>query len=177
MNWVDLILLGVFALFGLRGFFRGFFREFFSLAGLFAGFMVAVAYDQEIAALISKYWQLSPLLLKGISFVAVFFVVYFLLNLAGWLLHRSEKLLFLKTLNRTGGVALGMGKGAALTATAVFFLSSTALLPAPTRANVESCYLARPLAKLGQGLVLFGKKKVFSGEDSEPNAGAGAAQL
>ena len=90
VNWVDLILLGVFALFGLRGFFRGFFREFFSLAGLFAGFMIAVAYDQEIAAFISRYWKMSPLLLKGVSFVAVFFVVYFLLNLAGWLLHRSE---------------------------------------------------------------------------------------
>ena len=177
VNWVDLILLCVFALFGLRGFFRGFFREFFSLLGLVAGFMIAVAYDQEVAARISHYWNTSPLLLKGISFVAVFFVVYFLLNLAGWLLHRSEKLLFLKTLNRTGGIALGMGKGAALIATAVFLLSSTALLPAPTRANVDSSYLAGPLAKLGQDLVLFGKKKVFSGEDPEPDAGAGAARL
>ena len=177
MNWVDLILLCVFALFGLRGFFRGFFREFFSLAGLFAGFMIAVAYDQEIAAFISRYWQMSPLLLKGISFVTVFFVVYFLLNLAGWLLHRSEKLLFLKTLNRTGGIALGVGKGAAITALAVFFLGSTALLPAPTRANVESSYLAPPLAKLGQDLVLFGKKRVFSGEDAKPNAGESASRL
>ena len=177
MNWVDLILLCVFALFGLRGFFRGFFREFFSLIGLFAGFMIAVAYDQDIAALISKHWQMSPLLLKGTSFVAVFFVVYFLLNLAGWLLHRSEKLLFLKTLNRTGGIALGMGKGAALSAMTVFLLSSTALLPAPTRENVESSYLARPLAKLGQGLILFGKEKVFSGEEVEPNSGAGSARL
>ena len=177
MNWVDLILLCVFALFGLRGFFRGFFREFFSLIFLTAGFMIAVAYDQEVAALISKYWRVSPLLLKGTSFVAVFFLVYFLLNLAGWLLHRSEKLLFLKTLNRTGGIALGMGKGAALIAVAIFFLSSTALLPQPTRENVETSYLAGPLARLGQGLVLFGKKKVFSGEDSESDAGTGAARL
>jgi membrane protein required for colicin V production len=177
VNWVDLILLCVFALFGLRGFFRGFFREFFSLIGLFAGFMIAVAYDQEIAAFISKHWKMSPLLLKGISFVAVFFFVYFLLNLAGWLLHRSERLLFLRTLNRTGGIALGMGKGAALTAMAVFLLSSTALLPQPTRENVESSYLARPLGKLGQGLIDFGKKKVFSGEDFEPNSSAGAARL
>jgi membrane protein required for colicin V production len=177
VNWVDLLLLCVFALFGLRGFFRGFFREFFSLVGLLAGFMIAVAYDQEIAALISKHWQMSPLLLKGVSFVAVFFVVYFLLNLAGWLLHRSEKLLFLKTLNRTGGIALGMGKGAALIAMAVFFLSSSALLPKPTRENVESSYLAPPLTRLGQGLIHFGKEKVFSGENSEPSSSAGAARL
>ncbi len=123
VNWVDLILLCVFALFGLRGFFRGFFREVFSLVALVAGFMVAVAYDQEIATFVSRHWKMSPLLLKGLSFVAIFFVVYFLLNLAGWLLHRSEKLLFLKTLNRTGGVALGLGKGAALAAMGIFLLS------------------------------------------------------
>jgi membrane protein required for colicin V production len=167
VNWVDLTLLCVFALFGLRGFFRGFFREVFSLAALVAGFMVAVAYDQEIAGLVSRHWRMSPLLLKGLSFVAIFFIVYFLLNLAGWLLHRSEKLLFLKTLNRTGGIALGLGKGAALAAVVIFFLTSTALLPQTTRANVESSYLARPLAKVGENLVHLGKEKVFAGEEPQ----------
>ncbi|MGH7853800.1 MAG: CvpA family protein [Candidatus Binatia bacterium] len=177
MNWVDLILLCVFALFGLRGFFRGFFREVFSLVALVAGFMVAVAYDQEIAAFVSQHWRTSPLLLKGISFVAIFFIVYFLFNLAGWLLHRSEKLLFLKTLNRTGGVALGLGKGAALAAMGIFLLSSTALLPQTTRANVESSYLAGPLTKLGQGLIHFGKEKVFAGDELEPRTSPGPARL
>ena len=177
VNWVDLILLCVFALFGLRGFFRGFFRELLSLVGLVAGFMVAVAYDQEIATLVSKHWRMSPLLLKGLSFVGIFFVVYFLLNLAGWLLHRSEKLLFLKTLNRTGGIALGAGKGAALAAMAIFLLNSTSLLPQPTRHNVDGSYLARPLARLGQSLIHFGKEKVFPGEEFEGNAPAGSARL
>jgi membrane protein required for colicin V production len=177
VNWVDLILLGVFALFGLRGFFRGFFREFFSLVGLLAGFMIAVAYDREIAAFIFKHWRMSPLLLKGVSFVSAFFVVYFLLNLAGWLLHRSEKLLFLKTLNRTGGIILGMAKGVALLAMAVYFLSSAALLPGPTRENVQSSYLAPPLTKLGKDLVQLGKEKIFSGEDFEPSSSSRGARL
>lgn len=177
VNWVDLILLCVFALFGLRGFFRGFFREVFSLVALVAGFMVAVAYDQEIATFVSRHWQMSPLLLKGLSFVAIFFVVYFLLNLAGWLLHRSEKLLFLKTLNRTGGVALGLGKGAALAAMGIFLLTSTALLPQPTRANVESSYLAGPLTRLGQDLIRFGKEKVFAGDELEPTPSPGSTRL
>jgi membrane protein required for colicin V production len=177
VNWVDLILLAVFALFGLRGFFRGFFREIFSIVGLLAGFMVAVAYDQEIAAFISKHWRMSPLLLKGVSFVSLFFVVYFLLNLAGWLLHRSEKLLFLKTLNRTGGIVLGMAKGAALLAMTVFFLSSTGLLPKPTRENVESSYLAPPLSKLGKDLVQLGKDKIFSSENFAPSSSTRGARL
>ena len=177
VNWVDLILFCVFALFGLRGFFRGFFRETFSLVALVAGFMVAVAYDQEIAAFVSQHWRMSPLVLKGTSFVAIFFVVYFLLNLAGWLLHRSEKLLFLKTLNRTGGVALGLGKGAALAAMAIFLLSSTALLPQSARADVESSYLAGPLTKLGGSLIRFGKEKVFAGDNLEAQTAPAPGQL
>ncbi|MGH7886598.1 MAG: CvpA family protein, partial [Candidatus Binatia bacterium] len=87
MNWVDLIVLAVLALFGLRGFFRGLFREMFSLSGLVVGFMVAVAYDQDVAAHAAGYWTVSPILLKGSAFVAIFFLVYFAFSLAGWLLH------------------------------------------------------------------------------------------
>jgi membrane protein required for colicin V production len=177
VNWVDLILLCLFALFGLRGFFRGFFREVFSLVALVIGFMVAVAYDQDIATFVARHWQVSPLLLKGLSFVAIFFIVYFLINLAGWLLHRSEKLLFLKTLNRTGGVAVGLGKGAALAALAIFLLTSTALLPQPTRANFDNSYLAGPLTRLGQDLVRFGKERVFAGDGLQPAASPGSTRL
>lgn len=161
MNWIDLILLGLFALFGLRGYFRGFFRELFSLAGLVAGFMAAVTYDQEMAALFPSQWHISPFLQKGLAFVSIFFIVYFALNLIGWLLHRSEKLLFLKTLNRTGGIALGLGKGAALCALAVFLIHSNSVLPQPTRENIENSYLVQPLSKLGQDLIRFGKEKIF----------------
>jgi membrane protein required for colicin V production len=177
VNWVDLILLSVLALFGLRGFFRGFFREVFSLVALIAGFTAAVAYDQEVATFVSKHWQMSPLLVKGMSFVAIFFVVYFLLNLVGWLLHRSEKLLFLKTLNRTGGIAVGLSKGAALVAIGIFLLGSTSLMPRPARDNVESSYLAPPLTRLGQSLIHFGKEKFFTRADFESNASSGKVRL
>ena len=171
MNWVDLILLGVFALFGLRGFFRGFFREFFSLAGLFAGFMVAVAYDQEIAALVSKYWQMSPLLLKGISFVAVFFVVYFLLNLAGWLLHRSESLLFIKSLNRAGGLLVGLGKGAAIPALVVFFSAGAGSVFKANTENSHGSYLLPPLSRFAEGIIRLGKQQLLTrlnGDEAAP---------
>lgn len=139
--------------------------------------MAAVAYDQDLSAILAQHWRTSSLLLQGISFVTIFFVVYFLLNLAGWLLHRSEKLLFLKTLNRTGGIALGAGKGAALAAMAIFLLSSSSLLPKPTRDNVESSYLARPLTRLGQNLIHFGKEKVLDGPQSEGGSPSESTRL
>jgi len=178
VNWVDLTVLIILALFGLRGFFRGFFREVFSLVGLVVGFMVAAAYERPAAAFIATYWNTSPLLLKGAAFIAIFFSVYFLLNLAGWLLHRSEKLLFMKTLNRTGGIAIGMGKGTALAALGVFFLSSSSLLPQPTREKFAGSYLVTPLSRLAENLIRIGKEKVFVGDGAgQSSTSKGAFRL
>ena len=94
------------ALFGLRGFFRGLFREVFSLLGLIAGFMIAVAFLPSAASYAAAFWKAPPLFLKGAVFVVIFFLVYFVFSLMGWLLHRSESLLFLKTVNRAGGTQL-----------------------------------------------------------------------
>jgi membrane protein required for colicin V production len=177
VNWVDLIVLIVLALFALRGFFRGFFREIFSVAGLVAGFMLAVAYEQAASAVIASYWQMSPLVLKGIAFVAIFFSVYFLLSLLGWLLHRSEKLLFLKTLNRAGGIAIGVGKGVAVAALAVFLLSSSSWLPQPTREKFVGAYSVSPLSRLAESLIRIGKEKIFADKDVSENSAASALHL
>ena len=168
MNWVDLILLVVLAMFGLRGFFRGLFREILSLAGFIIGFLVAARYGDVAAQYVAQHWKLSPLLLKGSGFVAIFFVIYFGFNLAGWLLHRSEKMLFLKTINRAGGIALGIGKGAALAALAIFLLVSSSLLSRPTRDSLEQAYLVPPLSELGESLIKAGKERMFTGDNGGP---------
>lgn len=168
MNWVDLILLAVFALFGLRGFFRGLFREILSVAGLIVGFLVAARYGDAAAQYIAQHWQLSTLLLKGAGFVAIFFVIYFGFSLAGWLLHRWEKILFLKTVNRAGGIVMGIGKGAALAALAIFLLGSSSLLSQPARDSIDSAYLAPPLSELGENLLKAGKERMSNGEPSSP---------
>jgi membrane protein required for colicin V production len=167
VNWVDPILIVVLALFGLRGFFRGLFREIFSIAGLVTGFLLAVTYSRSVASYAATIWQISPLVLKGSAFVAIFFVVYFLMSTAGWLLHRSESLLFLKTLNRTGGIAIGVGKGAALTALVIFFLSQASWLPRRTRDNLDGSYLVTPLSYLAESLIRMGKARILFGESSQ----------
>lgn len=167
MSWIDPIVIGVLALFGLRGFFRGLFREIFSIAGLVTGFLLAVTYARPVAAYAETIWRISPLILKGSAFVAIFFVVYFLMSAAGWLLHRSERLLFLKTLNRAGGIAIGVSKGAALTALVVFFLTQASWLPRPTRDNFDGSYLVPPLSYLAESLIRLGKARIFFGESPQ----------
>ena len=161
MNWIDPILLLVLFLFGLRGYFKGLFRETFSIGGLVIGFMIAVRYDEAVAAWTASYWETSPLILKGTAFIAIFFAVYFVFALIGWALHWSANVLFLRTLNRLGGIAVGLGKGAAATALIVLFVTSSAWVPRSTRERVEHSYLGPPLSQLAVKLIRIGKEKLL----------------
>lgn len=161
MNWVDIALLAVFCLFGLRGYFKGLFREVLSLCGLVVGFMVAVRYDDQVAVLSASYWSISPFILKGAAFVAIFFIVYFVFNVAGWLLHHSERALFLQTVNRIGGIAIGVGKGAAVMALIVFVVHTASWVPRSTKIKLDGSYLVSPLSRLGEGMIRLGREKMF----------------
>ncbi len=172
MNIIDPILLVLLLLFALRGYFKGFFRESFSLLGLLIGFMVAVRYDEPLALFWSDYWEFSLLLLRVITFAGIFFVIYFTFSLSGWLLHRSAKLLFLQTVNRIGGIVLGMGKGAAILALAVFFLASSSLISQKTRQKIDESYLAAPLHHVAQGLIRIGKAGILPQEESAAQDGS-----
>lgn len=177
MNWIDLLILAILLLFGLRGYFRGLFREVLSLAGLVAGFMVAAAYGQQAAVFGAQYFKISPLILKGGAFVSIFFLVYFLFNLVGWLTHRWEKLMFMKTFNRAGGIAIGVGKGAALTALVVFFLGTSAWTPQGTRDNLAGAYLVAPLSQFAEELIRIGKERILAFDGLEKTAPAHASRL
>jgi membrane protein required for colicin V production len=161
VNWIDLSLLVVVLLFGLRGYFRGFFREVFSMIGLGAGFIGAARYAAPVAGFAADHWNFPPIVLKGVSFVVCFFVIYVSFNLAGWLLHRSAKILCLQNVNRLGGIVLGVGKGAALTALLVFIVTSTTLMPPSAREKLNDAYLVSPLERLADILIRFGKAEML----------------
>ncbi|MFQ5903726.1 MAG: CvpA family protein [Candidatus Binatia bacterium] len=173
MNIVDLILLGLLSLFALRGFFKGLFRESFSLVGLFIGFMVAVHYDEPVAALWSNYWKFSPVILKAIIFVVLLFVVYFTFSLAGWLLHRSARFLFLQGVNRVGGIVLGVGKGAAILALIIFLVSPMPWMPQKMRQRIDESYLVPPLYQFARALIWIGKANLLPREKSQTHTGEG----
>ena len=177
VNWVDLTLLAVFSLFGLRGYFKGLFREVLSLGGLIIGFMIAARYDDALAAAGRPYVDFSPFFLKGAAFVTIFFVIYLLFNLAGWLLHRSAKFLFLQTINRLGGIVIAIGKGAAVAGLILFFVTSTPWLTDSARQKLRGSYLVPPLAHLGEGMIRIGREKLFPPGETAARAKSGFARV
>ena len=167
MSIVDLTLVILLTLFAVRGYFRGLFLEVLSILGIFAGFLSAVRYNQVLTVLAQEYWKVSPLFLKTIGFFLIFFAVYFVFNLLGWLLQRWARTLFLAGFNRVGGVFIGVGKGAAFLALILFFLGSSSLIPNHMKQTVEGSYLVPPLNRFGKGLVQIGKERLFFQETGE----------
>jgi membrane protein required for colicin V production len=162
VNALDIILLSLLFLFGLRGYVKGFFRELFSLAGLIVGFMAAARYNHTIATLSEEYWKISPFILKGASFVAIFFAIYLCFNLLGWFIHQSAKFVFLQTLNRVGGIAIGIGKGAAVMALIVFFMSSASWIPPSASEKIKTSVLVPSFSRLGEVIIRVGKERILT---------------
>ncbi len=167
MNIIDPILLALLFFFALRGYFKGLFRETFSLLGLLAGFIVAVRYDESAALFLSGYWKVSFIILKALGFVALFFIVYFAFNLAGWVLNRAAKVFFLQTVNRIGGLVVGMGKGAAVLAVIVFLLGASPFASHKMLQKMKESYLVPTLNKFGEEIIRIGKANLFPPGDSE----------
>lgn len=172
MNTVDLTLVVLLFLFALRGYFKGLFRESFSLLGLIVGFMVAVRYDEPVAALWTQYWKSSLILLRALTFVGLFFIVYLTFSLAGWLLHRAAKFLLMQSVNRMGGILIGAGKGAAVLAFIIFLLVSFPLMPPKAKQRIDESYLAPTLHQLAQILIRIGKANLLPAEESEAHGRA-----
>jgi membrane protein required for colicin V production len=167
VNTVDAVLVLILFLFALRGYFRGLFRESFSLLGLFFGFMMAIRYDESLAALWKGYWKFSPAVAKAITFVALFFVVYFVLNLIGLILHHSAKFLFLQAINRVGGMALGVGKGSVVLALILFFISSFSWMPQTLRKGMDESRLVSLLSQFGGQLAHAAKPGLLKSQDAK----------
>ena len=64
------------------------------------------------------------------------------------------------------GVAVGLGKGAAIIGLAVFFLSDAAWLPKSGQENFHGSYLVSPLSRFAKTLIRMGQESVRSSADA-----------
>ncbi len=110
MNILDFIIAGLTAFFVIRGIFRGFFREISSLAGIIFGFLIANHYHPQMTTLIRPYIPLEKSL-SLISFIILFFLVFFFFSLLGILLHYLFKSLLIGWFDKSLGIGLALVKG------------------------------------------------------------------
>ena len=125
MNIVDIVLV-VILLYGLvRGFFRGFFAELASLIGFVLGVYIAVYFSHYMSDyLVDKVsWNMQFVNLA--SFAITFFIVVFLISLAGKFLTTMAGFAALGFVNKFFGAAFGFIKVAFVVSVVIMFFGST----------------------------------------------------
>lgn len=125
MNIVD-VILAVILLYGLvRGFFRGFFAELASLVGFIAGVYGAIYFSYILSDFLAERVSWDIYVVNLIAFAITFFLIVFVISLAGNLLTKAVNLAMLGILNKLFGAAFGFIKVAFIVSVVIMFFGAT----------------------------------------------------
>jgi len=120
MNWLDIVIIVVAALFGLVGLWRGAIRTAFGIAGLVLGIILAGRYYGPFAALLSPggaSWA-------GIAAYAIILIATMIVaGVIGWIVAKLVHITLLGWLDRLVGGILGVGIGLLLVAAMLAIVS------------------------------------------------------
>ena len=137
MNPLDWLLAILLAYSVVRAAMRGFFREAFVLGGLVVGFILACWNFRNLAVQLRGLVN-SPPLAELLAFILILMACVVIASLIGKLLSRTASAVGLGFLDRLGGAAFGLVRGALLGV--VILLGMTAFLPASPW--IETSFLA-----------------------------------
>ncbi|MEW6144848.1 MAG: CvpA family protein [Thermodesulfobacteriota bacterium] len=113
MNWLDITIIGIIALFALAGFMKGLVSQVFSIAALAGGLITGfIFYDILGGALVKEKLVENKSVANVGAFIALAFASYVIIQIAGWITTRLIGTLQLSWLNRICGGALGALTGA-----------------------------------------------------------------
>jgi len=155
MNSVDLVLVFLLAVSALRGYWRGFFRESFGLLAVVGGAAAALQFGVWGAGVVQQFVRLPPPIPAGVAFVAIFIIVYGVVNLTGYILDRLASASMPRSLSGVAGAALGAGKVAAMLAFILLFLHLFPFAPHLDGRIMEST-IGRPLMSVASNVIRFG---------------------
>ena len=107
MNFFDWIIIAILIFFSVKGVFRGAAREIFSLLALGLASLLSWRYYILIVPFLQPYID-NEWVQKIIASVALFFPVYILINITGWLISKLLKKIELGAMDKMGGLWLGL---------------------------------------------------------------------
>ncbi|MDU7693085.1 MAG: CvpA family protein [Helicobacter sp.] len=105
LSYIDIGVLSIVLIVGLRGLYGGLLREIFTFFGVLVGVFVASFYSQELILFFSQnvYAFKSATLTQFVAFVAILFVIYIIFLLLGIGASRLSKFAGLGLLDRILG--------------------------------------------------------------------------
>jgi membrane protein required for colicin V production len=104
--FIDMVFLVLMLVACVKGFSKGLIVALFSVLGFIAGLAAALKLSAYAASKLSGTFNASGKWLPFVSFLLVFIVVVWLVNLGAKLIQKSVELVLLGWVNRIGGVLL-----------------------------------------------------------------------
>jgi membrane protein required for colicin V production len=126
MNLFDIVCLVIIGFCLIRGIFRGLIKEVSAIIGVIGGFYAAYTYYPNMGEILSR-WISNPAYLNIVSFMAIFCGVLIVVNVIGIIIKYLLNVVFFGWLDRLGGAAFGIIKGALIVS--IIFIVLTTFLP------------------------------------------------
>ena len=114
MNYLDIVILIILALFGLKGLRKGLIIEVVTLLALVVGIFGAMRFSDFTAEHLQEVMNIDPKFLNTIAFVLTFVILVVVVNLIGRAASKLAKTLELGLLDGLGGFVFGVAKGVLL---------------------------------------------------------------
>lgn len=148
MNFIDIIILSVLCFFAIKGLVRGLVNEASSLAGLLAGGWLAYRFHPLLAVPIKSALHLPAHLSSFLAFVIILLFTGICAHIIGNVVTAALRLVMLGSLNRLGGLLIGVAEGALLLCM-FFSIATSGFMPEQIRGKIRSSGPANILAQTG----------------------------
>ena len=108
INWLDITVLIILALFFITGLFRGLVRQVFSILAIGGGLAIATMFFDLVGLLlVEKGFIQNNSIANVIGFILILIFAYIIIQLLGWLVTKLIGTLQLNWVDRLGGGMLG----------------------------------------------------------------------
>lgn len=148
MTLFDIIILVVLCFFAVKGLVRGLVNEASSLAGLLAGAWLAYRFYPSLAIPIKSVLHLPAHFSSFLAFIIILLLTGICAHIIGNVITAALRLVMLGSLNRLGGVLIGIAEGTLLLCM-VFSIAASGFMPEQIRNKIRSTESANLLAITG----------------------------
>lgn len=152
MNLFDIIILSILCFFAVKGLVRGLVNEASSLAGLLVGGWLAYRFYPLLAVPLKNALHLPTHLSSFLAFVILLLIIGICAHIIGNVITAALKLVMLGSLNRLGGLLIGVAEGALLLCM-VFSIATSGFMPETVRNKIRATESANTLALTGDFLL------------------------
>lgn len=113
MNWIDITIVIILAVFTLMGVYRGLIKQVFSIAALIGGIAVGfILYDIAAGLFMNMGLVENESIANVGGFIIIGFLAYTVIQILGWITAKLIGTMQLSWLNKATGGALGFVMGA-----------------------------------------------------------------